>query len=79
MNQALNGVDADKSANATDGLTYGSIIDFSGKYVLGVSDDGNFYIDTVSNQAQTIGFAFSQSVAVEDEEGDLLFYYPDEM
>ncbi|KAJ9123890.1 hypothetical protein QFC22_000678 [Naganishia vaughanmartiniae] len=79
LNQAINGVDADKSANATDGLSYGSIVDFSGKYVLGVSDDGNFYIDTVSNQAQTIGFAFSESVAVEDEEGDLLFYYPDEM
>lgn len=70
---------ADGTTGGTDDFAYGSIVDFSGKYVLGVSDDGNFYIDTIANQAQTIGFAFDQSVAIEDEESDLLFYYPDEM
>lgn len=77
IDQAINV--ADGKTNGTDDFAYGSIVDFSGKYVLGVSDDGNFYIDTIANQAQTIGFAFDQSVAVEDEESDLLFYYPDEM
>jgi hypothetical protein len=70
---------ADGQTNGTDDFAYGSIVDFSGKYVLGVSDDGNFYIDTIANQAQTIGFAFDSNVAIEDEESDLLFYYPDEM
>ncbi|KAJ9097591.1 hypothetical protein QFC21_004625 [Naganishia friedmannii] len=79
LGSAIDGLDGDSSTNSTDGMTYGSIVDFSGKYVLGVSDDGNFYIDTVSNQAQTIGFAFEDSVAIADEEGDTLFYYPDEM
>jgi hypothetical protein len=77
IDQAINV--ADGKTNGTDDFAYGSIVDFSGKYVLGVSDDGNFYIDTIANQAQTIGFAFDQSVAIEDEESDLLFYYPDEM
>lgn len=47
--------------------------------MLGVSDDGNFYSDTISNQAQTIGFVFDDMIAIEDEEGDMLFYYLDEM